>query len=130
MEPMSAAELDLYRRQAEKLLDYPNGDVRLAAQTIVDLLDGVESLRLAYIQSIATLERCVEENTLHSKEERRVKRMTHLCETSLQELDRLRAQVVELLQWARAGATRGRTDSTWDAAEELLRRIDAGEFGS
>ena len=40
----------------------------------------------------------------------------------------LLSQVEELLPWAKIGAQRGVTDSTWDEAQALLRRIIRGEF--
>jgi hypothetical protein len=97
-------------------------------------------------EAAAEIERLRKENLILRKavgEENRANRLTSLYESSqtaykqamcelervIDEVERLRGQVAELLPWATAGATRGRTDSTWDAAEELLRRIDAGEFG-
>jgi hypothetical protein len=47
----------------------------------------------------------------------------------LAENARLLAQIEELLPWAITGAKRGVTDSTWNEAQELLRRIELGEFG-
>lgn len=41
---------------------------------------------------------------------------------------KLKQQIEELLVWARIGAHTGRTDSNWTAAEDILRRIDSGEF--
>jgi hypothetical protein len=44
------------------------------------------------------------------------------------ENDRLRKIIADLLPWAKAGATRGVTDSTWDEAQDILRRITRGEM--
>jgi hypothetical protein len=78
---MSVSEINLYRRQAEKLREYPNGGVKLASVTLVDALD---------------------------------------------EIERLRGQVAELLPWVIDGI-----GADWSTAksEAMLARIRAGEFG-
>ena len=49
-----------------------------------------------------------------------------LCEKRIAMLKEQRA---ELLSWAKLGASAGRTDSNWDAADKFLRDVAAGEFG-
>jgi hypothetical protein len=45
-----------------------------------------------------------------------------------EEIDRLRAQVADLLPWAQIGATRGRTEANWEDAVRMTARIEGGEF--
>ena len=47
----------------------------------------------------------------------------------MEENDRLRGQVAELLPWARLAARVARTDGNWNDAVSLLTRVEAGEFG-
>jgi hypothetical protein len=42
---------------------------------------------------------------------------------------KLKAQIAEVLPWARLGARVGVTDSSWEDAKRLLDRIQDGEFG-